>query len=109
MRWISGAAALVMVACVHAPEHPVAIAEVGGDAHVVVRAEMGHVWWSHSSWSEPHELWTLPSSGVAVRDLKVERSDAGFVVTFHQDGTEWRGTFDPCPSDHAAGALARNP
>ena len=109
VRFISCAAALAVVACVHAPEHAVVTAQIEGDAHVVVRAEGGRVWWSRCAWSEPHELWTLPSEG-AVEDLKVARSDAGFVVTFHQDGAAWRGTFDPEPREHAdAAALARNP
>lgn len=100
--------ALAAAGCVHAPEHAATTAQIDGDAHVVVRVEANRVWWSHCAWSEPHELWTLPSDG-AVEDLHVTRSDAGFVVTFHQAGNEWHGTFDPEPTTRAPSTLARNP
>lgn len=96
LRIFVGAALLACAACTHAPEHSVAMAQVQGDQHVVVRAEAGRLWWAHRAWSEPHELWSLPAGG-SVENLAVARDGNGFVVTFDQNGTTWRGTFGESP------------
>ena len=90
----AGAFALAAVACTHAPDHTPAVAQIDGDQHVVVRAEAGRIWWSHRTWTEPHELWTLPGDG-KVENLVVARAtDAdGFVVSFEQNGAAWSGRF----------------
>ena len=95
--WMGAAAVLACAACTHAPEHPAAMARIDGDQHVVVRAEAGRIWWAHRAWSEPHALWTLPARG-AVQNLAVAREGDGFVVTFDQEGSMWRGTFGQAPT-----------
>jgi len=89
---IVGAIALATAACTHAPDHTAAVAQVDGDQHVVVRVEAGRIWWSHRTWTEPHELWALPSEG-KVENLVVARESDGFVVSFEQNGTSWSGHF----------------
>ncbi|HEY1958532.1 MAG TPA: hypothetical protein VGH28_23100 [Polyangiaceae bacterium] len=92
LRILMGVAALTCAACTHTTEHSASMAQVDGDQHIVVRAEAGHLWWSHRAWSEPHELWALPAQG-EVQNLAVGRVGDGFIVTFDQDGTTWSGTF----------------
>jgi len=100
------ALALAAAACVHEDDHPAVTAQAS-DSNVVVRAEFGRVWWSRCAWSEPHELWALPDAA-SVEDLRVSKIDSGYVVTFHQRGREWRGTFNPDPKHAESGALARD-
>jgi hypothetical protein len=85
------AAALATAACTHATQQP-AVARVDGAQHVVVRAEAGRIWWQHREWTEPHELWTLPS-GDRVENLSVARDGDAFIVSFEQGGTSWSGRF----------------
>ncbi len=94
IRWLTLSIAIAAVACVAETEHPVSTAQAGGNSHVVIRAEYGRLWWSACASSEPHELWTLPHGSAAVENLRVAESDAGYVVSFVQDGTPWSGTFD---------------
>jgi hypothetical protein len=98
-------AAFAAVACVHESEHAAVTAQLDGDDHVLVRAEYGRVWWQRCAWSEPHELWALPSND-PVEDLHVTRGDAGLVVTFHQHGRAWSGSFNPDPKHASSAALA---
>jgi hypothetical protein len=88
---IGSVVALCAVACSHTPQsHP--IAQLEGREHVVVRAEAGHLWWAHRTWTEPHELCPLPSQG-PVENLTVRREAGRFAVSFDQGGTSWNGTF----------------
>jgi hypothetical protein len=80
-------------ACVHETDNQPNIVRLDGDRHITVRAEAGRLWWSYYPWTEPHELCTLPARG-QVDDLRVTpalSTDDGFVVTFRQGGTTWRG------------------
>jgi opacity protein-like surface antigen len=86
------AIALAAAACTHAADQAPAVAQVDGEQHVVVRAEAGRIWWQHRAWTEPHELWALPSEG-KVENLNVERSATGYVVSFDQGGQAWSGNF----------------
>lgn len=82
-----------LAACADAPGFG-PVARVDGDHHITVRAEAGHLWWAHRPWTEPHELWTLPSTGtVANLAIRPVASDAGakFEITFEQGGVPWRG------------------
>lgn len=79
------------------------VAQVDGDRHVVVRAEAGRLWWSHRTWTEPHELCALPARG-NVENLSVQPTEDGFVVSFDQGGTTWQGAFG---SEHPHALIAR--
>ncbi len=93
VQMIACAAALAAAACTHSSIPTAPTAQVDGDdEHVVVRAEGGRLWWAHRAWTEPHELWTLPTNG-QVQNLTVERSRNGYVVTFDQGGSTWNGSF----------------
>lgn len=85
---------LAAVACADVPQRNVAVAQADGDNHVTIRAEGGHLWWSHRPWSEPHELWKLPSdapvTNLAVRSV-ASSSGPRFEITFEQDGEPWHG------------------
>jgi len=85
---------LAAVACAEVPQRYVAVAQADGDNHITIRAEGGRLWWSHRPWSEPHELWKLPSNG-PVHDLAVRAvaSSSGprFEITFELNGEPWRG------------------
>lgn len=101
------AAALATAACTHSTEHNPAVAQIEGDQHVVVRAEAGRIWWQHRAWTEPHELWSLPTEG-RVENLTVEREGDGYVVSFEQGGTSWSGRFgEPTSQPRKATQLAR--
>lgn len=100
------AAALATAACTHSTEHSPAVAQIEGEQHVVVRAEAGRIWWQHRAWTEPHELWSLPTDG-RVDNLVVEREGDGYVVSFEQGGTSWSGRFGETPSQRKATQLAR--
>ncbi|HSQ65593.1 MAG TPA: hypothetical protein VLM85_20375 [Polyangiaceae bacterium] len=86
---------LALVACADVPARSPAVASVDGAAHVTIRAEAGHLWWSHRPWTEPHALWSLPGQG-PVENLVVTESvssDGAFVVRFEQGGTPYVGRF----------------
>ena len=99
-------AALAAAACTHASTRTPAVAQIDGEQHVIVRAEAGRIWWAHRAWTEPHELWTLPSQG-DVQNLAVTPSVNGFVVTFEQGGEQWRGSFGQRALDANNTELAR--
>ena len=99
VRMICCAAALALPACTQVNDPPVATAQVEGAQHVIVRAEYGRIWWENRAWTAPHELWTLPATG-EVQNLAVTRENDGFLVTFNQGGTAFRGSF----GEHRAGA-----
>ena len=105
LRTFIGAAAILCAACTHSSEHPVAVAQIQGDQHVVVRAEAGRIWWQHRTWTEPHALWALPS-GSQVENLAVTRDRDSYHVTFEQDGMTWEGSFGG--NAPAATTLARS-
>ena len=80
-------------ACVHEWDHDRHMVRLDGDRHITVSAEAGRLWWSYQPWTEPHELCKLPSRE-PVEDLTVTpvlSTDDGFVVTFRQGDTTWRG------------------
>lgn len=85
---------LAAVACAEVPQRNVAVAQVDGDNHITIRAEGGRLWWSHRPWSEPHELWKLPSNA-PVTNLAVRATESGagprFEITFEQNGEPWHG------------------
>ena len=86
---------LALVACADVPARSPAVASVTGAAHVTIRAEAGHLWWSHRPWTEPHALWSLPGQD-PVENLVVtgvESSEGAFVVRFEQGGTPFVGRF----------------
>ncbi len=91
---IIGLAAFASVGCAQISDRNVAVAQVDGDNHVTIRAEAGKLWWSHRSWSQPHELWKLPSSA-PVTNLAVREIASGegprYEITFEQNGEPWRG------------------
>ncbi len=85
---------LCVVGCAQVSERSVQVAQVDGDNHITVRAEGGRLWWSHRAWSEPHELWKLPSDA-PVTNLAVREIASGdgprFEITFEQNGEPWHG------------------
>jgi hypothetical protein len=85
---------LGLAACGAVPERAAAVANVDGDHHLTVRAEGGHLWWSHRPWSEPHDVCRLPGEG-AVENLAVRPVLTGsgetFEISFEQDGAAWHG------------------
>lgn len=88
-----GAAVVACAACAEASAPAAAVARIDdAGLPVVVRAEAGRIWWSRHEWTEPHDLWALPGHG-PVEKLSVVREADGFVVTFEQSGTQWRGSF----------------
>ncbi len=108
MTMFACAIALATAACTHASNTTPAVAQIQGDQHVVVRAEAGRIWWQHRAWTEPHELWTLPTEG-RVENLTVARQGDGYVVSFEQGGASWSGTFgESVAPEHKATQLAQN-
>ena len=82
----AGLLCIGLAACADVPGRSPAMARADGDAHVTVRAEGGHLWWSHQPWTEPHALWTLPGHGevesLTVRAVASDSDNPTFVVTF---------------------------
>ena len=93
-KWIGCVALLGAAACSHVGSEASSptVAQVDGAQHIVITAQAGHLWWSHRAWTEPHDLWTLPSKG-PVEKLAVLPEENGFLVTFEQDGTTYKGRF----------------
>ena len=85
---------LALNACSAGWERATVAATCDGDYHLTVRAEGGHLWWSHRPWSEPHDICHLPGEGavahLAVRPVMTGSGEA-FEITFDQDGSAWRG------------------
>jgi hypothetical protein len=98
MHLICCAVALGAAACTHSSvlATPVVAQVDDGQHHIAIRAEAGRLWWAHRGWTEPHALCALPTEG-RVENLAVAREPSGFVVTFDQGGTSWRGTLDEAP------------
>jgi hypothetical protein len=102
LRVVCFSVACLTGACAMPVERGSVVAHADGEQHLTVRTDANHLWWSHQAWSEPHDLWKLPSSGpvqnLTVHAIATDETDAVFVVTFDQGGSSWRGRFAVDPA-----------